>query len=252
MGKFFKRKKKSKEEVHHPPFVTETCKMEKKKKRHEMLFKRGKINPHTLYNTLVFLSQFFHHREEEWEEFLRLIIDENQSRKPDYDRVNMWFHDKFHVALNQSETKYLCRYVRFNSTSDDKEQKLRESMDNIDIPPAKYESWANEVITLLEFDNDLDLNESVDNMNLQGFIASKVHNLWTAFQSLHRRFYILNNKRVHVRIERRMSDSRLTLSNKRNVGRYRRSRHETSDFAAATHIGEDKERDLNDDMIRTF
>jgi hypothetical protein len=99
----------------------------------------------------VFIAPCFDHREDDWEAFLMVIIIENEKRHPNYTHIQNWFVDKFEKALNHTETKSLCRYVKMSSMAKDRDTKLRDSMDMIDLPPIQYDGWVNEVYTL-EYD----------------------------------------------------------------------------------------------------
>mmetsp|Transcript_852 Transcript_852/g.1484 ORF Transcript_852/g.1484 Transcript_852/m.1484 type:complete len:315 (-) Transcript_852:212-1156(-) len=123
--------------------------------KYKHFFKRKGINPQILYNTLTLMTPLFHHREEEWETFLKLVIKENKHKRPNYSNVQYWFLDSFQTSLNVSEAKYFCRYVKMSSVADDSETKLRNSMDNIDLPPIKYDNWVSALYTL-EGDDELD------------------------------------------------------------------------------------------------
>lgn len=150
--KFFH--KKEEESASHTHHELEAKRYKEEIKRQKYFFKRKGINPQILYNTLVFITDFFDHREDEWEALLRLIIKENEHRRPNFNLIQYWFIETFEKSLNKSEAKYLMRYVKMSSLASDRETKLRDSMDNIDLPPIKYDSWLKAVYNM-EGDEDL-------------------------------------------------------------------------------------------------
>jgi hypothetical protein len=66
-----RRKSETTEDVAYTHQGKEAIRYREELKRQNNFFKRKKVNPHTLYNTLVFITPCFDHREDDWEEFLQ-------------------------------------------------------------------------------------------------------------------------------------------------------------------------------------
>jgi hypothetical protein len=147
--------------------------------RQDSFFKKKRINPHTLYNTLIFIAPFFENRVEEWEHFLSMIIQENENKRPNYLSIQVWFVHTFEKALNKSEIKFLCRYVGMSSDARDRDTKLIDSMDNIELPPVNYDTWMNELLTL-----ECDAEAGVIEVDKRSKSRSPVKRLFNRFVSV--------------------------------------------------------------------
>jgi hypothetical protein len=201
------------------PHSVEAKRKEDERKKINHFFKRKGINPQTLYNTLTFITPFFHHRENEWEEFLTIILRESDNIRPDYARIQFWFLDTFDKSLNKSEAKYLYRYVKMSSIADDSETKLRDAMDNIDLPPIKYERWVIALYTL-EGDEELDgikearekshahINFVSKTLDLLEHFATAVGSIFPKENMRFRKTYPISSNEYTER------DGRLNLTNK--------------------------------------
>jgi hypothetical protein len=232
-------------------------------------FKRKKVNPHTLYNTLVFITPCFDHREDDWEVFLKMIIKENEHRRPNYPRISLWFHDTFQKALNNSECKYFCRYVKMSSISKDRDSKLRDAMDNIDLPPIKYDSWVNEVFTL-EYDETSDINESKTTHSssrnypkealdkVVAAVAAVGSAIGALCQSIGTGKTHPDNDSNNPKLRKQLSNSKLTFSSRGNT-RSRYNISKTNDLKMNTQASLTMDSSVNDtdevessDIIRKF
>jgi hypothetical protein len=262
LGKLFH--KREQELVFHSPQCAEAKRKEDERKKINHFFKRKGINPQTLYNTLTFITPFFHHRENEWEEFLRIIIRESEYRRPNYAIIQFWFIDTFDKSLNKSEAKYLCRYVKMSSIADDTETKLRDVMDNIDLPPIKYERWVTALYTL-EGDEELDgikeaREESHPRINFVSKALGLLEHLATAVGSIFpkenmrfRKTYPISSNECTER------DEPLNLSSKgaprtrtRYLDNFNKQKTTEKDYASTDCSLEDTERSETVDLTRCF
>ena len=239
----FHKQKQKVEEVPHTHKSKEAAIFLQEENRQKNFFKRKKINPHILYNTLLYIAPFFDHREDDWEKFLMFIVRENERRRPRFIKIGTWFHETFQEtngSLNHSETKYLCRYVKMSCMSTDRESKLREAMDNIDLPPVKYDSWVNEVFTL-ECDDIADITEAEAGPS-RNYFKEAFDSVVTTVGVLHSS-YVNRIGKTHPEnprtLKRQISNTRLSFSSKPTRSRYKTTGNMSTSFSGSSLLSDD-------------
>lgn len=115
-----------------------------------------------------------------------------------------------------------------SSMSKDRESKLREAMDNIDLPPIKYDSWVNEVFTL-EFDDLVEIAEA-ESTPSRNYFKEAFDSVVTTVEGLHSSYSTYSNRNEKTfpeypqnprTMKRQLSNSRLSLTSKPTRSRYR-------------------------------